>query len=281
MTTRNKMLLSCLSIYLILDIYQAAGVSIPYLRMFNASHGKLIPNSQEAWNIFYSMQLAGPENKTWMYFLSLVLIPTIFSWAFIYIKNNYMKNMVITRKDYFRIVFETVKSIIFKIIVLKIIIICVDLLTISIVFHPVNFSISETFSNTDLSYILFSKNILFDFILYALFSIIGWCVWCVLFYSIFLFVNKTILILPVALLLDTFLIIVPAMVGVKNPILKLLMYLPFIGNLQSPGNITIGGNTPPMSLTTSCLFSILFYLVIIWFLFRTHIRKAQKGQYSR
>ena len=69
MTTRRKILFSCLFAYLLLDAYQAIAVSMDYLKMFNNSHGKLTPNGQEAWNIFYSMQLAGPNNKIWMYFI--------------------------------------------------------------------------------------------------------------------------------------------------------------------------------------------------------------------
>lgn len=278
MTTRRKILFSCLFAYLLLDAYQAIAVSMDYLKMFNNSHGKLTPNGQEAWNIFYSMQLAGPNNKIWMYFISLILVPTIFSWTYIYMKNSYFENMIITRKPYRQLVLNSLKSIVLKIFLLKVIIIFLELLIISGIFHTVDFSMSTTFNQKiGRSYIVFSNNILMNFIMYILFSTVGWSLWCALFYSVFLFIKKTILILPATLLLDVFLIIIPAVTETKNSVVKILMYLPFIGNLQSPGNITIGGE-PSIPLAIICLFTILFYIVITYILFFYYIKSAQKGR---
>src|SRR5699024_687938 len=162
----------------------------------------LTPNGQEAWNILYSRQLAGPNNKGWMYFISLILVPTIFSWTYIYMKNSYLVNMIITRKLYRQLVLNYVKSMDLQIYRLKVIIIFLLLLIISVIFITVYFSMSTTFNEKiGRSYIVFSNNILMNFIMYILFSTVGWSLWCALFYSVFLFIKKTILILPATLLL--------------------------------------------------------------------------------
>lgn len=266
---KNKLTLFLLIFLTIIDIFNLLSAC--------SADNSLKFNNILPWTLYYNTQLFGTDESTIHLFSFLIIFPILFSWILIYIKNNSLYNIIITRRKISQLIKENLRLIFIFTLSFKLFLTIIELFIISIFFHPMSFSPTLQF-NGNVAFVTFYNNVLFQFFIYTLLTTIGWGILGCFFYSVFLFIKKTFLIVPTALLLDLILTILPTIIPNNNLFICQIMYIPMLSMLQSPGNLTFHGNNPPLSLITTCLISSIFYISLIYLLTRIYINKTETGQ---
>ena len=235
----------------------------------------LKPSANLAWQLFYNAQLAGGYESIIHFVLFLALFPAIVSWMLIYQKNSNLDSSALTRVNRRNYWAKQGLQLFVIAAVYRLLLTAMELLIVSVKFGYLDFSL--TFKQSETAFTLFNQNASLQLLIYTVISVLGWGIWALLTYSTCLFVKRTILVIPVALLVSFAGSVLPIVIAQTNiPVLYDFAYALLFGNVQAPGVMTVNGKLRGVTIIYP-LISLIFYAGLSVVAARLYMRKAERG----
>lgn len=249
-----------------------------YLAIVSAEMGSFIYDERDLfkdgttalYNFWNFQFIGGSDNGLFSDISSLVVIPLVGSFVFIYLKNNhafYNVQQRIGYRGYLRLALRRtmIGAAVFSVLIKIYQLLFVILLTRTM---PSNDRVPEEmmFGQT-----AFNDNTLMSVAIYTVLSAVGWAIFAAFIFSIGLFIKKNSVYFVLGPVIGLSLLLVPIMVTPKDKLIDTVIYLFYFSNLMSPGQIifnVFNGNPPNVYLAfvLACLFygGIASILIRVW-----------------
>lgn len=239
---------------------------------------EMLHGGETGTGIFYGLQLFGNMETPWHLLIFQSLNFLILFWLAIYVKNTAMFSMILTRKSYKQVINATLKKIFFGAFILRISQALIELLLLNFLFAPTKLLSHSDFLINGMPAI-FSSNGITNLLLYLILSAIGWGITAMLLFALSLYIKKTTLILPMVLLVNLVLVVLPGMLNLLTAgKLSPIFYLIFLPLITSPGEINFGTPTMPYNLLLMYTATATLCLIGTYILISKWIALSKRGK---
>lgn len=254
---------------LILAILVIYYIAVSFLTLTTIQQvNQLNKNSSTALTTFLSLQLGGGSDSVVLQISQMLLLPTLSSGLFIYLKNNNSFINLHQRISYQKFLSTGVLFSFIGSVLIMLSTYALQLILISLFCAPIVFTYDPHIADMGIRY--FSLHTGLELGAFILLSSIGWGVFSVLVFSINLFISKNVIGLISGAITGIILILFALIGNLQNNIWRTFSFIVFLPTIISPGQMTFNGIQPPINFVLSffisifCYLAISFMLIIVW-----------------